>query len=77
MKRTTAQVAAEAVAADRKAIVAHAQAYCDGVRGLIAKRRVTAQEADLLCRRITAFAEDIAQGLHVTEVKNPKESARD
>lgn len=64
-RRTHAQAADEAVAADRAAVLAYADRYCAQVDGLLRKKMLTAAEASLLKRRIKAFAENVAAGVHV------------
>lgn len=61
---TRADAIAAAVADDRRAMAVHAERYCADVRALAGRGRLAAGEADMLCRRISAFAADIQQGLH-------------
>ncbi len=63
-RRSFAAVAEAAVQIDRKAVVAYAAKHCGEIDALYAKNRMTAGEADMLKRRLTAFAEQIGEGLH-------------
>jgi hypothetical protein len=63
--RTFGEVVSEAIADERRAIRTYASHFIANVRSMQAHKRVTAAEADMLCRRIESFAEGIAQGLHV------------
>jgi hypothetical protein len=56
-----------ALSSERAAVVAYTDVYCAQVRGLVAKKRITTAEGELLQRRIRAFGEDIAAQLHLPE----------
>jgi hypothetical protein len=63
-RRTFAEVARAAVLTDRGAVLAFAAAHCREIDALCVKNRITAGEADMLKRRVAAFAEQVGQGLH-------------
>jgi hypothetical protein len=64
-RRSFTQVAADAAAAERSAIVGYARAQSGQVTGLIERGRVTAHEGGMLQRRLNAFADAVEQGLHL------------
>lgn len=52
------------VADERMACVAHLRGKAAEVRGMIGRRGLTAQDGDMLARRLDATADEIAAGLH-------------
>ncbi len=66
-RRTFAEVEAAARADERRAVVAHADRYCQSVDALIGRGGVAAEEAQILKDRVRAFALGIGAGLHIED----------
>jgi uncharacterized membrane protein len=53
------------IVAERAGVLAHARVHAGHVRGLLARGRLSAAEATLVTNAVNAFADGVAQGLHV------------
>lgn len=65
MTGQASEIATATIVAERAGVLALAKRHCGQIDVLVRQGRVSADEATTLKERVRAFADQIAQGLHV------------
>jgi len=69
-------IRAETIVHERTAMVTYRRQHADAIDVLVGKKRLTAAEGALCKRVVFAFADDLANGLHISGAADPDGVAR-